>query len=151
MFAKIRSRAPVLHSLSLSQKNQLFNYYSLKNAQACNEFAGLVSASFHMRVTQLFSKKMSQQWRAVCNTLINLTVRDLTLDLPVQRQTRYRSTNRPVSLFCPYVQLCKTVCFQGSMDFQKQDWHYWFESKTKITSNRKGANFARCGQVSSFF
>ena len=77
--------------------NPNLSSYLLYYAEACNEFAGLISALLRLRATQLLSKKMSQRWRAVGNTVSTLTSLRfyLTSELPLQRRTRYRSTNRP--------------------------------------------------------
>ena len=54
------------------QKKSNFSLYSLYYAQACNEFARLISESLCPRNTALF-KEMLQRWRATDNTVFNLT------------------------------------------------------------------------------
>ena len=46
--------------------------YSLQYAEACNEFAGPISASLRQGNTDPF-EEMSQRWRAVGNTVFDLT------------------------------------------------------------------------------
>ena len=48
--------------------------YSLKYAEACNELAALISASLRGDNTAPF-EEMSQRWRAVGNTVSDLTGR----------------------------------------------------------------------------
>ena len=66
--------------------------YSLYNAEACNQFAGS-SPSHCAQATLLLSKKCCSSSELLA------TLSDLTgprFDLPLQRRTRYRSTNWPV-------------------------------------------------------
>ena len=46
--------------------------YPLYYAEACNEFAGPISASLHPGNTARFEEKL-QRWRAVKNTVFDLT------------------------------------------------------------------------------
>ena len=58
----------------MEQRNVKSNLsvYSLYYAEACNEFAGPISASWRRNNTAPF-EEMLQQWRAVGNTVSDLT------------------------------------------------------------------------------
>ena len=73
--------------------------YSLYYAEACNELAGLNSASMRPRNTASF-EEMSQRWRVVGNT-----VSDLTRPRFVPQTSRSRNesvTARPAGRYCVF-------------------------------------------------
>ena len=87
--------------------------YSLYYAEVCNEFARPISASLRPGNTVSF-EVMSQRWRAVGNTVSDLTgPRFEPTTSPLQRQTRFRLNNGPVSnpylLFCDVGVWCNCV------------------------------------------
>ena len=70
------------------------------SAEACNKL-GPIFASLRAGNIVRF-EEMSQRWRAVGNTVSDLTRRDLNLRSPSQRRTRYRSTNWLVTVYAQY-------------------------------------------------
>ena len=67
--------------------------YLLYYAEACNEFAGLISESLRLRPTQLFSKKYRSGGKPLATLSPIRLTRDLKFRLQLQKRTRYRSTN----------------------------------------------------------
>ena len=65
---------------------------SLYYAEACNEFAGPISASLRSGNTASF-EEMSQRWQAVGNTMSNLT--GPRFELATSRSKEERVTARP--------------------------------------------------------
>ena len=72
--------------------------YSLQYAEACNEFAGPISASLRLGNTAPLEETLQRQ-RAVGNTVSDLTGPRFEPDLPLQRRTRYHSINRPSLIY----------------------------------------------------
>ena len=78
---------------SKSQKiKSNLSLYSLYYAEACNELAGPISASLRPGNTAPF-KEMSQRWRAVGNTVSDLT--GLRFEPQTSRSRDERVTARP--------------------------------------------------------
>ena len=69
-----------------------FSLHSLYYAKAYNNLAKPISASLHPSNTALF-KDMSQQWRAVGNSVFDLTGLRFESQISRQRRARLRSTN----------------------------------------------------------
>ena len=65
-FVQTSARTEIFHF------TRFLSFYSLHYAEACNEFVGPISASLRPSNTLHF-EKMSQWWRAVGNTLSDLT------------------------------------------------------------------------------
>ena len=79
-------------SFNFMKSKSKFCLYWLYYAEACNEFTGPNSASLRVSNALLLSKKCRSSGEPLA------TQSDLTgsrLDLPLQRQTRYRSTKWP--------------------------------------------------------
>ena len=70
--------------------------YSLDYAEACNELAGPISASLRPGNTAPF-EEMSQRWRAVGNTVSDLT--GLRFEPQTSRSRDERVTARPTARF----------------------------------------------------
>ena len=86
-------RANKAVSSNESKSNLLL--YSLYYSEASNKFAGPSSASLHLGYTAPF-EEMLQLWRAVSNTVSDLTGSRFEPLTSRSRETRYRSTNWPV-------------------------------------------------------
>ena len=87
-----KQNAPI--SFEVQIKSDL-SLYSLDYAEACNELAGSISASLHPGNTAPFEEK-SQRWRAVGNTVSNLTSPRFEPQISRSRDERVtaRSTGR---------------------------------------------------------
>ena len=70
--SKLRHLQLANNALAYFKSNQIFHYTRCKYAEACNELAGPISASLRQGNTAPF-EKMSQWWRAVGNTVSDLT------------------------------------------------------------------------------
>ena len=81
---------------SHSKLKSNLSLYSLYYAEACNELAGLISASLRPGNTASF-EEMSQRWRAVGNTVSDLT--DPRFETQVSRSRDERVTARPTGRF----------------------------------------------------
>ena len=82
-------------SLFVKIKSNL-SLYSLYYAEACNELAGPISASLRPGNTAPF-EEMSQRWRAVGNTVFDLT--DPRFEPQTSRSRDERVTTRPTGRY----------------------------------------------------
>ena len=82
-FLSAKSNSSSLNAFRTHIKSN-FSLYLLLYAEACNELAGPISASLRPGYTAPF-EKMSQRWRAVGNTVSNLTGPRFEPDFPLQR------------------------------------------------------------------
>ena len=78
----------------IESKNSL--YSTSCSAEACNEFAGSISALLRLLETQLLSKKCLSGGEPLTKLRLICPVRDLNLRSSATEKTRYCSTNWPV-------------------------------------------------------
>ena len=91
-FCRFKSRCSTIFIKSKSN----LSLYSLDYAEACNELAGPISASLRPGNTAPF-EEMSQRWRAVGNTVSDLT--GPRFEPQTSRSRDKRVTARPKNIF----------------------------------------------------
>ena len=90
----------ILNQISNQSKSNL-SLYLLHYAETCNELAGPISASLRPSNTASF-EEMSQRWRAVGNTVSNLT--GSRFEPQTSRSRDERVTARPTGrFFCIFI------------------------------------------------